>query len=230
MNNFYKNKNVAITGAAGGLGKEFGNQLHQLGANIFSILSPTSSDQDIKNFSDQIHRCDFSSGKDMSSFVKKDFFNEVDVLINCAGTWALQDIQDTNLDDYDKTMSVNVKAPFALSTRCAQSMKRKNNGLIINIGSSSCYNGCADAGAYSISKHALLGMSRSLAKSLKKYNIKVLIYCPGSIQTKMGAKDTRQDFKSFLNPRKVAEYIIYTSSLADDMIINESKINRISIA
>jgi short-subunit dehydrogenase len=73
-------------------------------------------------------------------------------------------------------------------------------------------------------------MSRSLAKSLKKHDIKVLMYSPGSIQTKMGKQDFRQDFNTFLDPQKVAEYIIYATSLSDDMIIDESRINRISIS
>jgi len=229
-NGFYKNKNIAITGAAGGLGKEFVFQLHDLGANIFSIISRSSGDRHIKSASKAIHRCDFTSNEDIEELTKKDFFNEIDILINCAGAWLLETIEEINLSDYDKIMNINVKAPFALSTRCARSMKNKKKGIIVNIGSSSSYNGCGDAGAYSTSKHALLGMSRSLAKSLKKHDIKVLMYSPGSIQTKMGKQDFRQDFNTFLDPQKVAEYIIYATSLSDDMIIDESRINRISIS
>ena len=235
---FYKNKNILITGAAGGLGGELVKQLYELDANIFCILNEKSDDQGIKRISDKstnpntikIYRCDFSCREEISLITQEDFLNEIDILINCAGIWSLQDIKDITLEEYDKTMSVNVTAPFILSRRCAESMKNRNGGLIINIGSSSCYNGCPDSGAYSISKHALLGMSRSLSKSFKKYNIKSLIYCPGSIQTNMGSRDTRQNFETFLKPNKVAEYIIYASSLSNDMIIDESRINRISIS
>ena len=229
-NGFYKNKNIAITGAAGGLGKEFVSQLYDLGANIFSIISRSHKDGEVDNFSKETYHCDFTSNEDIKSLVEKDFFDKIDILINCAGAWILETIEEIDLSDYDKIMNINVKAPFALSSRCARSMKDKKRGIIVNIGSSSSYNGCGDAGAYSISKHALLGMSRSLAKSLKKHDIKVLMYSPGSIQTKMGKQDTRQDFSTFLDPQKVAEYIIYTTSLSDDMIIDESRINRVSIS
>ena len=237
MNTFYKNKNVLITGAAGGLGSELVRQLYELDANIFCILNKKSDDHKIKQISDKsggsntikIYRCDLSCREEISLITQEDFLNKIDVLINCAGTWSLQDIQDVTLEEYDKTMSVNGTAPFILSRKCAESMKNRDGGLIINIGSSSCYNGCPDSGAYSISKHALLGMSRSLSKSFKKYNIKSLIYCPGSIQTNMGSRDTRQNFETFLNPSKVAAYIVHASSLSNDMIIDESRINRISI-
>ena len=179
MNTFYKNKNVLITGAAGGLGSELVRQLYELDANIFCILNKKSDDHKIKQISDKsggsntikIYRCDLSCREEISLITQEDFLNKIDVLINCAGIWSLQDIEDVTLEEYDKTMSVNVTAPFILSRKCAESMKNRDGGLIINIGSSSCYNGCPDSGAYSISKHALLGMSRSLSKSFKKYNI-----------------------------------------------------------
>jgi short-subunit dehydrogenase len=224
--NFYKNKNIVITGAAGGLGKELTTQLHALGAKICCIVSPTSDIKDIIHYSDNISRCDLSSQEKTEEFLQSKIFDDVDILINCAGIFFLKNITKTTKKDYNLMMNVNLFSSFSFSLRCSQSMINKKAGLIINIGSSSCYNGCSDTAVYSISKHALLGMSRSLSEELKKHNINVLMFNPGSIKTKMGYLDTRQNVNTFLDPKKTAEYIIFSSSLCDDMIVHESRLLR----
>lgn len=225
----FKDKKIVITGAAGGLGEEFVSQLHALGANIYSIVSPKSDISKISQYCKHVFRCDLSSQEEVQLFLKSDLFNDVDILINCAGLFYLKLLTQITAEDYNSMMNVNVYSPLALSLRCSKSMKSKGSGLIINIGSSSCYNGCCDTAVYSISKHALLGMSRSLSKAFKDYNIRVLIFCPGSIKTKMGQLDERQDFNSFLEPNKIVEYIIYTASLSNNIIIDESRLNRLSV-
>ena len=224
---FYKNKNVVITGAAGGLGKELVSQLYALGANIYSIVSPTSDITGIDGFSKEIHRFDLSCKNSLDDLLTKEFLIKTDVLINCAGLWYLKNIDTISLDEFDQTMNVNVRSPFALSLRCSEHMSE--GGVIINIGSSSSYNGCKEAGAYSISKHALLGMSKSLSHALIGKGVRVLMFSPASLKTKMGKLDERQNYDSFLDPAEVAEYIIFTSSFRGEMIVEESRLNRRSM-
>ena len=223
MIDFYKNKNIVITGAAGGLGKEFISQLFDLGANIYAIVSPKSDVSQIEKYCKDIFRCDLST---QESIEKLYISFDVDILINCAGLFYLKPLSEITIDDYNCMMNVNIYSPLFLSLKCSESMIQKKSGLIINIGSSSCYNGCSDTAVYSISKHALLGMSRSLSKTLKDHNIRVLIFNPGSIKTKMGLLDERQDFNSFLDPDKIVKYIIHTSSLSNNIIIDETRLNR----
>ena len=108
-------------------------------------------------------------------------------------------------------------------------MKDKTAGLIVNIGSSSSYNGSPTSGGYCVSKHGLLGLTRSLHKELKKYNIRALIFSPGSIKTKMGKTDTSQDFETFLDPVEIAEYILFCCKFQNEMFIDESRMNRMSV-
>jgi short-subunit dehydrogenase len=226
--NFYRNKNIIITGASGGLGKELSKILYEKGANLFLLVSMNSNISDL-DFAKKIYRCDLNNRKDIERTVTTEIFSSVDILINCAGIFPLVSLEDMAIDEYDKVMNINCRAPFILSKGCIASMKNRGGGLIINIGSSSSYTGSSDCGGYCISKHALLGLSRSLTKELKKYNIRVLAFSPGSIKTNMGKTDIRQDFETFLDPKDVAEFILYSATFKNEMIVDESRMNRISI-
>ena len=154
---------------------------------------------------------------------------DVDILINNAGVFDLIDIEHSSNEDFTRVMNINVRAPFLLSKYAIEKMKAKKWGRIVNVGSSSAYNGSPDSGLYCISKHALLGLSRSLYKELKKYNINTYSVCPGSIQTPMGASDKRQDYTTFLCPDEVAKYILFLLSFNSNGIVDELRINRIVV-
>ena len=55
------------------------------------------------------------------------------------------------------------------------------------------------------------------------------MFSPGSIKTKMGKTDTSQDFNTFLDPKEVAEYILFSSKYENEMFVDESRMNRISV-
>ncbi len=223
---FYKNKNVILTGAASGLGREMAIYLNEYGANVTCIVSPTSKVETI-GFTNKILRCDLGDIKKVEDLCKNPVFHNVDILINCAGVFPLKTFEETSTKEYFQTMNVNCTAPLILAKACIPAMKQKREATIINVGSSSCYNGSERTGAYCVSKHALLGMSRSLMKEVKKYNIRVLMLSPGSIKTKMGRLDPDQDIETFLDPKEVAEYFLFSATYQNEMVTNEIRVNRI---
>ena len=75
----------------------------------------------------------------------------------------------------------------------------------------------------------MLGFSRSLVDELKKYNVRTFCVSPGSIKTKMGETLVDQDYNTFLNPKEVAESVIFIISYDEEMIIDELRLNRIKI-
>ena len=233
MNQVYSNKNALITGATGGLGEQVALKLAQKGCNLH--LTGRNNEklkklaQKIKNFHVDVDftAVDFCSVQQVQDFLKKDV--SVDILVNCAGTFPIKNLCESTLEDYEVCFDINVKAPFILSKKFAEYMKEKGWGRIVNVASSSAYNGSADTGLYCASKHALLGLSRSLYQELKPYNIRVFTVSPGSIQTEMGATDTRQDFSTFLNPEEIADYIIYVMKFDSGMISEEIRLNRVLV-
>ena len=139
----------------------------------------------------------------------------------------IKSIQQSTIDDYEKCMNLNVKLPFILSKEFSRNMSKKKWGRIVMIGSSSSYSGFENGSIYCTTKHSILGLSRALNAELKKKNIRVISVSPASTQTDMAKISTDQDFSTFLNPKEVAKYIIHVLSFDNEMIIDESRLNRI---
>ncbi|HSH51179.1 MAG TPA: SDR family oxidoreductase [Bacteroidales bacterium] len=207
-----KNKRAIITGANGGLGKELVNELKSHECEVIPIARQYG---------------DLTELKTINKIKSK--YNSIDILINCAGSFLIKSILETNLEEYENMFNINVKVPFMLSKVFAPDMIKNKWGRIVNIGSSSAYNGGSDTGLYCMTKHALLGMSKSLYAELKDHGVRVHNVSPGSIQTKMGASDYRQDFSTFINPKEIASYIAFIISFDSEMVVEESRLNRVFV-
>jgi short-subunit dehydrogenase len=234
-----KGKNVFLTGATGGIGRELAYQFARSGCNLF--LTGRSRER-LSDLADNIlsednqitvsfQAGDLESSQDVFSLVDgaSHSLGAIDILVNCAGSFVVKSLFESSLDDFDKSFNVNVRAPFVFSREFAKSMSKAGWGRIINIGSSSSYSGFSDTSLYCSSKHALLGLSRAFYDELKDYNIKTFCFSPGSVKTEMGKKVKNQDFSTFIDPVELAEYIVFTISFDSDMISEELRINRFKI-
>lgn len=117
-----------------------------------------------------------------------DTLGPVDVLVNNAGIFIAGEVGDTSLDDYERTMAVNVRAPF-VAIRTAQA-SMPDGGRIINIGSCLAGRaGRAGVSLYAASKSALVGLTQGLARDLGARGITVNVVHPGPINTDMNPAD-----------------------------------------
>ena len=82
---------------------------------------------------------------------------------------------------------------------------------------------------YCASKHALLGFSRALHDELKKYNIRTYCVSPSGVKTEMGKLIKNQNFDTFIDPREIAEYVVFICSFDGEMISDEIRLNRMVI-
>lgn len=238
MSNILKNKNCLVTGATGGIGKELVNMLVKNGCNVFLT---SKSEKKLSTFVKQLKQkstkkisytaTDLNNLKDIKKLLKKvkTTFGSVDILINSAGVFMMKSIKDSTIDNYDNSFNVNLRAAFLLSKEFSNDMIEKKWGRIINIGSSSSYAAFANTSLYCSSKHAILGLSRSLQIELKEHNIRVLCISPGSTKTELAKISTDQDFNTFLNPKEVAEFIIFAISFDAEMILDEIRLNRMTV-
>ena len=116
MENILKGKNVLITGASGGLGREFCNQF--IGENINLYITDKGESELLllqKELLENGMECkvkvaDFNEGIEPL----REYFDSVDILINCAGVYIEDSLENLTTDDYDELFNVNVKSVFAL--------------------------------------------------------------------------------------------------------------------
>ena len=236
IENILKNKNCLLTGAAGSLGSELAKLLAKSGCNLFitsknneglirlqNYLLSNNNDISVYALSGDLTNYGF-----LEKLTKKvnDSFNSIDILINNAGVLLVNPISKSTISDFDYCFNLNVRAPFFLIKQFSKNMKKNNWGRIINIGSSSSYSGYPNTSLYCSTKHALLGLSRSISKELRDFNIRVYLIAPGSIKSKIGRKVKWENYEKFLEPKEVAEIIVDIISYNKQMMIDELRLNR----
>jgi short-subunit dehydrogenase len=231
-------KNCLLTGASGGIGKEIARLLVENNCNV--ILTGKTKDKLVKlndelklinqnNTKIEYFSADISNIEEVTKLISfvNNVFPTIDILINCAGVFPISSLQNTSLEEFDNCFNLNIKTPFILSKEFAQNMMKNQWGRIINIGSSSSYDGFKDTSIYCASKHALLGLSRSMFDELKKFNVRTFCISPSSVKTDMAKVLTKQDFSTFIEPKEVADIIIFVISFDNEMIPEEIRLNRL---
>jgi short-subunit dehydrogenase len=238
MNQTLHSKNCLITGATGGLGKEIAKEFAKNGCNLFLTaqnkekLNLLKNELELNQNSIKIdfEAVDLSSTHQIQKLVErtKNSFSHIDILVNCAGIFPVKPLSDSMIDDFDKCFDINIKSAFILCKEFSKEMVSKKWGRIVNIGSSSSYNGFKNTSIYCSSKHALLGLSRSLHDELKEHNIRTFCVSPGSTKTSMGKRVIGQNYDTFMDPKEIAEFIVYIISFDKEMVSEEIKLNRIN--
>ncbi|HJZ49583.1 MAG TPA: SDR family oxidoreductase, partial [Roseiflexaceae bacterium] len=109
----------------------------------------------------------------------------IDILVNNAGITASVKFAETDDATWERIMRVNTSGPFFCCRAAVPDMIERGAGRIINIASYAALSGLAYSSAYSASKHALLGLTRSLALELARYGITANAICPGFVETDM---------------------------------------------
>jgi 3-oxoacyl-[acyl-carrier protein] reductase len=134
----------------------------------------------------------------------------VDVLVNNAGIALLKPFEDLTVVEWDQTMATNLRSMFLVTREVLPSMRARRQGTIINIASLAGRNGFAGGTAYTASKHAVLGFSRSLMLEVRKQDIRVVAICPGSVDTLLMQKQEmlKPDTARILQPEDVAETVV----------------------
>ncbi len=237
--NILNKKNCFVTGATGGIGKEISKQLAQKNCNLFLTGTNTIKLKKLKNellkMNNSINieyvQCDISNIANIKKLIKKirQNFKHIDIVINSAGIFEIKSLNNSSLEYFEKSFQINVRAPFVLSKEFSKDMVSKKWGRIINLGSSSSYVGFKNGSVYSTTKHAILGLTRYLNSEFKEKNVRAFCISPGSTKTKMARKSIDQNFDTFLDPKEVAEFIIFAISFDNELVSNEIRLNRMII-
>lgn len=143
-------------------------------------------------------------------------YGRLDVLVNCGGTNPFYGlIGDTPEAAFDKTIDVNLKGPFYLSAKAVQMMKEQGGGAIVNVAS---INGITPGhlqGIYSMTKCAMINMTKAFAREYGHDGIRVNAICPGLVDTKMTAVFTANEDMLKLH---TDSFPIPRAGVPDDMV------------
>ena len=187
-----ENKVALITGGTSGLGKMMALALAKAGAFVWIASSRDNADETLQAIKQQgsngsFLQVDVTSSEGLENIVAQILkeSNRIDILVNAAGINLRTSASDLTLDEWQKTIDINLTAPFYLSQIVAESMKRNNWGRIINIASLQSLRAFDNSIPYGASKGGVMQLTRALAQAYSKDGILVNAIAPGFFRTNL---------------------------------------------
>ena len=185
----FKNKNILITGASGGIGNALVKKFVALGGNVLGTGTKTEKlDMIKKQYPNiKVKKFDISEHSRIAEFIDNVVLElgGLDILINNAGT----NVDNLSLrmkdDEWKKVIDINLTSTFLLSKHAIKKMLKSKFGRIVNITSIVGHTGNTGQSNYAASKAGIIGMSKSLAAEYAKKNITVNCVSPGFIVSDM---------------------------------------------
>jgi dehydrogenase/reductase SDR family protein 4 len=194
FNQFRLDGKVAlITGSSKGIGEAIAFALGQAGARVVvssrkqdavEITAAQLRDQGIESMAIAANTGNMPELQHLVD-AAVEHFGGIDIIVNNAATNPVfGPVEQTDASAFDKIMAVNVKGPFELAKYALSSMQSRGGGSIINISSIGGISPEPFLGIYSVSKSALVMLTKVMAKEWGHYGIRANVICPGLIKTK----------------------------------------------
>lgn len=182
-------KNAIVTGGARGIGLSLVKGLLESGANVL-VLDKNFKDSELLQCQENISllEIDLSVKKEYAILIDfvSNHYKKIDIIINNAGvTYPSQPNKRYSVCDFEKTLQINLTAPFLILDSLLPFLKKSDGASIINITSLNSDLGFPNNPAYVASKSALAGLTRSLAVDLGHFGIRANSLAPGYIKTAM---------------------------------------------
>lgn len=235
----FKEKNILITGATRGIGKEIAVKFAKQGANlgINDVVAPEIAEDVVKELEDLggnviYLKADVSNSEEVKNMVKEfeKAFGGVDVLVNNAGITRDNLLIRMTESEWDSVLDINLKGTFNCIKAVSRGMMKKRYGKIINISSIVGFSGNPGQANYVASKSGVMGLTKTAALELAARGVRVNAVAPGFIETDM-TKKLPDDIKQMMadkialgifgQPKDVANAVFFLASSDSDYITGQ---------
>lgn len=244
MSKVLEGKVALVTGAASGIGRASAIAMAQAGARVVvadvSVDGGEATAQAIVAAGGEARfiRTDVTSAKDIQAAVASavDHFGRLDVAHNNAGILASKSLLADDAEQlFDRVMAVNTKSVMLCMKYEIEQMLKQGGGSIINTASALGIVGAPKQWAYAASKHAVIGLTRSVAVEFASRGIRVNAVCPGAVRTPMIADSlaksaegpdtaTRHPIGRVAEPEEIAAAVVWLASDAASYVIGSSNV------
>lgn len=237
----FRGKSAIVTGATKGIGRDIALALAGAGARI----AATGRDKgELESLAREIEkgggecltfRADLADAGQCLAMAER-FCAElgvVDILVNDAGLSYPERILELDVEHWDRTIAVNLRAPALIAKVVARAMIEAGGGAIVNVSSNACMGGIEEHAAYCASKFGLDGLTKVMAVELGPHNVRVNAVAPTVVLTPMGTQvwgdaakaasiKARIPLGRFALPGEVAAAVLFLASPAAAMIHGET--------
>jgi 3-oxoacyl-[acyl-carrier protein] reductase len=210
-------KVAIVTGAGRGIGKAISLLLGRSGSRV--VLAARSASQldqvkaEIESQGGEAMAAvtDLTRDEETEGLVARvlDEWGSIDYLINNAGWGRHAPVVKAKIEEWDRTLQVNLRAAMILTKLVLPKLIEKRAGAIVNIASIAAKTGQANTAAYTASKFGLLGFSQSLYDEVREYGIKVSAILPGFVDTPLIPATAKMDRSKMIRPEDVAEAVLF---------------------
>ena len=188
----YRGKTALITGASSGIGVEFANQLAARGANLVLVARRKDRLQVVADAVKLMHKVEATvivadlaevgaADKLFKTLARKKI--SVDVLVNNAGFGTFGEFEDADINKLSEQIQVNIAALVELSKLALPSMRKKNDGVILNVASTAAYQSVPYMAVYAATKAFVLSFTEALWAELLDTKVVAIALSPGGTKT-----------------------------------------------
>ena len=217
-----------VTGASGDIGKEICREFLNKNYNVVAccLNNEASAKELVEEYGKDrvlVIKADISKAEDVKNIYQstQDTFGSIDVVVNNAAISLHGLVQDATEEELQRIVDINIKGSFFMCREAVKYMIPSHRGSIVNISSMWGEVGASCEVMYSMTKSALIGLTKALAKEVGPSGIRVNCVSPGLIDTKMNSCYTQEDIEAICEetplmrigtPLDVAKAVIYLSS------------------
>jgi NAD(P)-dependent dehydrogenase (short-subunit alcohol dehydrogenase family) len=219
-----------VTGAARGVGEAVSLRLASLGAHVILVARDTER---LNQVLSQIEKsqgqataipCDLTDPSAIARLAEQVAHDHkrIDILVNNAAIGGTgQPLHEVSLEDWDRLIDTNLRAPYLLIRAFAPMMIAARSGHIVNISSLAGHNPLPNNAPYAASKWGLNGLTYSVAEELRPHKVRVSVIAPGSVNTHFDAGHSSKDPRKMLQPDDVAAVVATLVTQAPQSFISE---------